>query len=297
MSRLRANLLLLITAFLWGTTFVAQQNSLESLGPFYFTGIRFLLGGLVVLPLGLWEYRRLQARGGLLTSRHWAGMTLCGIFLFMGSLCQQLGLQYTSVTNAGFLTGLYVPLVPLIMLVFWRKLPHWSIWPAAFGCMIGTYYLSGGNFSALNVGDFWMLFGSIFWALQVIVIGYVVQSAQTPILTAAVQFLWVGVFGLMGGMVMETFAVANVIAAGPEILYAGILSSGVAFTLQAVAQRHTPQADAAIIMSGEILFAAIAGALIQGDRLTSMGYVGCAIMFLCIVSVEVLPLVRRKARV
>lgn len=297
MSRLRANLLLLITAFLWGTTFVAQQNSLESLGPFYFTGIRFLLGGFVVLPLGLWEYRRLQARGGFLTSRHWMGMALCGIFLFMGSLCQQLGLQYTSVTNAGFLTGLYVPLVPLIMLVFWRKLPHWSIWPAAFGCMVGTYYLSGGNFSTLNVGDFWMLFGSIFWALQVIVIGYVVQSAQTPILTAAVQFLWVGVFGLIGGMTVETFAVANVIAAGPEILYAGILSSGVAFTLQAVAQRHTPQADAAIIMSGEILFAAIAGALIQGDRLTSMGYVGCAIMFLCIVSVEVLPLVRRKARV
>jgi len=296
MSRLRANLLLLITAFLWGTTFVAQQNSLESIGPFYFTGIRFLLGGLVVLPLGVWEYRKLQARGGFLTRRHWIGMALCGVCLFIGSICQQLGLKDTSVTNAGFLTGLYVPLVPLLMLVFWRRLPHWSIWPAAFGCMVGTYYLSGGNFSAFNVGDFWVLLGSIFWALQVIIIGFVVQSAQTPILTASIQFLWCGAFGIMGALMTETFVIDNVIKAGPEILYAGILSSGVAFTLQAVAQRYTPQADAAIIMSGEILFAALAGALMQGDRLSAMGYVGCLIMFVCIVSVEILPLVRRKVR-
>jgi len=207
-----------------------------------------------------------------------------------------LGLKDTSVTNAGFLTGLYVPLVPLLMLVFWRQLPHWSIWPAAFGCMVGTYYLSGGNFSAFNVGDFWVLLGSIFWALQVIVIGFVVQSAQTPILTASIQFLWCGAFGIVGALMTETFVIDNVIQAGPEILYAGILSSGVAFTLQAVAQRYTPQADAAIIMSGEILFAALAGALMQGDRLSTMGYVGCLIMFVCIVSVEVLPLVRRKVR-
>ncbi len=294
MSRLQANFLLLITAFIWGTAFVAQQTGMEDVGPFYFTGLRFVLGGLVVLPLGLRELGKLRARGGSLQPIHWLGMALCGVFLYCGSLFQQIGLEETSVTNAGFLTGLYVPLVPIIMLVFLRKAPHWSIWPAALGCMVGTFYLSGGSFSAFNTGDYWVLAGSIFWALQVITIGYVVKSAQTPVLVASVQFLCCAVLGMIGAVTMETTTWQSIMNAGPEILYAGVLSIGVAFTLQAVAQAHTPQADAAIIMSGEIVFAAIAGALIQGDRLSTEGYIGCVLMFGCILSVELLPLLRRK---
>lgn len=294
MSRLQANFLLLITAFIWGTAFVAQQTGMEDIGPFYFTGLRFVLGGLVVLPLGLREMKKLRERGGELSRNHWLGMILCGVFLYCGSLFQQIGLESTSVTNAGFLTGLYVPLVPIIMLVFLRKAPHWSIWPAALGCMVGTYFLSGGSFSTFSIGDFWVLAGSVFWALQVITIGYVVKSAGTPVLVAAVQFLSCAVFGMFGAALMETTTIDAIIAAGPEILYAGVLSIGVAFTLQAVAQAHTPQADAAIIMSGEIVFAAIAGAIIQGDRLSTEGYFGCAIMFACILSVELLPLLRRR---
>jgi len=297
MSRLRANALLLITAFIWGTTFVAQQTASEDIGAFYFTGLRFILGGLVVLPLGLRELKALRANGQDLVTRDWLGMALCGVFLFCGSLFQQIGLEFTSVTNAGFLTGLYVPLVPLIMMVFLRKLPHWSIWPAAFGCLVGTYYLSGGSFTTLNVGDFWMLAGAVFWALQVITIGIVVQKTETPVLVASVQFLCCALFGMIGAVTMETVTMDAIISAGPEILYAGVLSVGLAFTLQAIAQRHTPQADAAIIMSGEIVFAAVAGALIQGDRLTPEGYLGCAIMFGCILSVELLPLFRKRVRV
>jgi len=296
MSRFRANLLLLITAFIWGTAFVAQQNGLDHVGPFTFTGFRFVLGTLVVLPLGLREYYRLKSQGGSIQTKDWIGMLLCGLFLFTGSASQQIGLMNTSVTNAGFFTGLYVPMVPLIMLVFWRQLPHWTIWPAAFGCLVGTYYLSGGSFSALNTGDIWILGGSIFWALQVIVIGFVVKSTQTPVLVAATQFGVCAILGVSIAIPLETIELQSVIAAGPDLLYAGILSIGVAFTLQAIAQRHTPQADAAIIMSGEILFAALAGALIQGERLTTEGYIGCAIMFSCILAVELLPLLRRRRK-
>ncbi|NVK18735.1 MAG: DMT family transporter [Methylocystaceae bacterium] len=296
MSRLRANFLLLITAFIWGTAFVAQHSGLEDVGPFTFTGVRFSLGTLVVMPLGLREYFRWKQSGGSITMKDWLGMGLCGVFLYTGSVSQQIGLLHTSVTNAGFFTGLYVPLVPLIMLVFWRKLPHWGIWPAALGCMVGTYYLSGGNFTTLNEGDFWVLGGSIFWALQVIVIGFVVKSTQTPVLVAAMQFLTCAVIGMTLAVHQETMTVSGIIGAGPELLYAGILSIGVAFTLQAVAQRHTPPADAAIIMSGEILFAALAGAIVLGERLNSAGYVGCVIMFICILSVELLPLLRSRKK-
>lgn len=125
--------LLLMASVIWGTTFVAQQTGMEDVGPFYFTGIRFLLGGLIVLPLGLRELCRHRAKGGRIKQRHWMGMGFCALFLYSASLCQQIGLAYTSVTNAGFLTALYVPLVPMIMLVFLRRAPHWSIWPAALG--------------------------------------------------------------------------------------------------------------------------------------------------------------------
>ncbi len=294
MSRVRANLLLLVTALIWGTAFVAQQTGMEDVGPYYFTGLRFMLGGLLVLPLGIRELRKHRARGGRLAVSGWRGMGLCAVFLYGGSLCQQIGLAHTSVTHAGFLTGLYVPLVPIIMLVFLRKAPHWSVWPAALGCLLGTYLLSGGSFSTLNTGDTWVLVGSVFWALQVITIGYVVQSTQTPVFVAAMQFLGCAVIGMVAAMTMETVTLANILAAGPEIMYAGILSIGVAFTLQAIAQRHTPQADAAIIMSGEVLFAAIAGALIQGDRLPPSGYWGCGVMFASILAIELLPVFRRK---
>lgn len=295
MSRLRANFLLLITAFIWGTTFVAQQTGMEDIGPYYFTGLRFLLGGLLVLPLGLRELRKLKSGGNELTNRHKIGMVLCGVFLFLGSLFQQLGLETTTVTNAGFLTGVYVPLVPIIMFVFLRKLPHWSIWPAAIGCLGGTYMLSGGSLDALNNGDILILIGSIFWALQVIIIGFVVQSCNTPVLVASVQFLLSALFGLIGASIMESITWANVMGAGPEIVYAGVFSVGLAFTLQAVAQRHTPQADAAVILSAEMVFAAVAGAVIQGERLSTLEYYGCVLMFLCILSVELLPLLRKRA--
>ncbi|SCA56319.1 conserved membrane hypothetical protein [Candidatus Terasakiella magnetica] len=295
MSRLRANMLLLITAVIWGSAFVAQQTSMEAIGPYYFTAIRFLLGALVVLPLGLREFSKRKHSDELsLSKRDWIGMVLCGVFLFIASITQQVGIAQTSVTNAGFLTGLYVPLVPFMLLVFWRKLPHWSIWPSAFGCLVGTYYLSGGNFSSFNSGDFWMMISAIFWALQIITVGFVVRASNAPLMLATVQFFCCSVFAMTGALGLETFSLQDVMAAGFEIFYAGALSIGVAFTLQAVAQRYTGQADAAIIMSGEVLFAALAGALILGERLTMEGYMGALIMFMSILSVEVLPLLRKK---
>lgn len=294
MNRLKANMLLLITALIWGTAFVAQHTSMQSIGPYYFTGIRFMLGGLVILPLALRELSRYKAQNNRLTRKDWLGMALCGVFIFTASLTQQFGITMTSVTNAGFLTGLYVPLVPLILLVFWRRMPHWSIWPSVVGCMVGTYYLSGGNFSTLNAGDFWMMVSAVFWASQIIAVGYVLRHCSTPVLLACIQFLVCGALGISGGMAFEPISLAILEEVAFEIFYAGVLSVGIAFTLQAVAQTHTGEADAAIIMSGETLFAAMAGAVILGERLSAEGYFGAAIMFVSILSVEVLPLWRRR---
>ena len=294
MNRLKANMLLMLTAMIWGTAFVAQHTSMENIGPHFFTGIRFLLGGLVVLPFGLREYGKNKSQSIDLSLRDFLGMCLCGLFIFLASILQQIGIELTSVTNAGFLTGLYVPLVPLMLLVFWRKLPHWSIWPSVMGCLVGTYYLSGGNLSRLSTGDYWMIIAAVFWALQIIAVGFVVRTSKAPLLLAAVQFIVCGLLGVLSGFIFETFSFANIMNAGFEILYAGVLSVGVAFTLQAVAQTHTGQADAAIIMSGETLFAALAAAVILGERLNFMGYFGCAVIFISILSVELLPLWRRK---
>lgn len=294
MNRTFANLLLLITAMIWGTGFVAQHEGLNDLGPFSFTGLRFVLGTLVVLPLGYLEYKRRTKEGYTFTTIDKRDMVLCGIFLFLGSLTQQIGLKWTTVTNAGFFTGLYVVMVPLLMMLFLKKKPHWSLWFVIMGCMFATYLLIGGELDTLNVGDAFVSGGALFWALQVITIGYVVMRTHAPLMVATVQFGVSSIAGLILMVIFENPSIDNVIQAGPALLFAGVLSIGVAFTLQCVAQRYTEQSDAAILLSGEILFAALAGAYFLNEELDMMGYFGCLLMFICIVSVELLALYRRK---
>lgn len=296
MKRLHANLLLLITALIWGLAFVAQHTSMESVGPYFFNAVRFLLGGLVIVPFAAREYRKVSAQGEVLSTGFWLTAVLCGVFIFLASITQQIGMVVTTVTNAGFLTGLYVIFTPLFLLVFWRKAAHWAIWPSAVGCLVGAYFLSGGQFSSFNQGDLLMIVSATFWALQIIMVGVVVKSTQAsvPVLIATVQFLACALFSFGGFFAFETVTWQGVESALTEILYVGVLSVGLGFTIQVVAQRYTGQADAAIIMSGEMLFAALAGALFLAERLSFEGYIGCVIMFASILSVELLPLLRKK---
>lgn len=296
MSRLTANLLLLVAAALWGSTFVVQKTAFDdfgaadSIGPMAFTGARFLLGALVVLPLA---WREGAGADVPVTRLDRVGFVACGGALFMGSLLQQIGIIHTSVTNAGFLTGTYVPLVPVLALLLWRKRPHWIVWPAALGCLGGTWLLNGGSLTRFAVGDLWVLAGALFWALHVTLVGIFVTRSGRPLTLASTQFAVAGLCGVVAAGIAESTSVAALSGALTEILYAGILSVGVAFTLQVVGQRNTHPAAAAIILSSEMVFAALAGAIVLGERLAPGQALGAAVILGCIVAVEVLPALRR----
>lgn len=296
MSRGVANGLMLLAALIWGTTFVAQQLGMASVGPLTYTGARFLLGALFILPLAARERRRLARRGVVIDGNDllaWSGL---GMLLFLGVVFQQIGIVDTSVTNAGFLTALYVPLVPMLAWIVDRERPHALVWPAALGSFLGTFLLSGGKFDALNAGDYWVIASTLPWAAHVLWVGRIAARKGTPILVAFTQFTVCGVAATILAPLFEPVTGAGLVAALPTILYGGLLSVGIAYTLQVVAQRHTHPADAAVLLSSEVLFAAIAGALYLGERLNAIQLAGCALIFACIVGVQVLPLLGRSTR-
>lgn len=297
MSRIQANFLLLIAALIWGTTFVVQQVVLDNIGPFMYTGLRFLLGALIILPMALREYGRLTDRGirfDRIDGLAWSGL---GTLLFCGVMLQQVGIGATTVTNAGFLTVLYVPLVPLIAWIFSRQVPHLSTWPAVAGSLAGTWMLAGGKLDALGEGDLWVIASTVFWALHMLYVGRVASRKGAPILVACTQFIVCGLLALIWGLCAESITFSGLTAALPAIFYGGILSVGVGFTLQVVAQRHTRAADAAVLLSAETLFAGIAGAMVLGERLNTLQLSGCALIFISILAVQLLPLwlTERKA--
>lgn len=290
MSRGTANALLLLAALIWGTTFVAQQLGMANVGPLMFSGVRFLLGALFILPLALREQGRLKARGIHLTRNDllaWGGL---GVLLCLGVVLQQIGIASTTVSNAGFLTALYVPLVPVLVWIADRRPPHISLWPTAIGCLLGTFLLSGGTLVDLSSGDLWVIASALFWAAHVFWVGRVATRHGTPILIAFTQFVVCGALATIAAVAQEDIAVAGLVAALPAILYSGLLSVGIGFTLQVVAQRHTGAAEASILLSSEVLFAALAGALYLGERLAPMQLAGGLLIFLCIVGVQILPL-------
>ncbi|HYG85351.1 MAG TPA: DMT family transporter [Azospirillum sp.] len=284
MSRPIANLALLLTAVIWGGAFVVQKIGAAHLGPMIFTGVRFLIGALVVLPFALRALR--DAR---IDRRDWLGMLATGGALFAGAVLQQIGINETTATNAGFLTTLYVPLVPLLVFAAVRTVPHPILWPAAAGCVVGTWMLSGGGTLVLAPGDLWVVASAVFWAVQVSLIGAVSERTGAPALVACVQFLVCGVLSTAWGAVSEPTTLAELADAGWAILYTGVLSSGVAFTIQAVGQRYTAAADAAVILSSEAVFAALAGALVLGEKLSAQQMLGCTVILVCILMVQLLP--------
>ena len=290
MTRIQANLLLTLIAMIWGSAFVAQAHGMESIGPMMFTGIRFLIGALVVLPLIVRERRA----PGATVLRGSDAMKIIGLgaLLTTGAALQQIGIQYTSVTNAGFLTALYVPLVPLLGWLLLRHLPHWSVWPGALACLVGAFLLSGAHELDIGVGDAWVIASSLPWAVHVLLIGMVADRMNSPFTVAGGQFLFCGLVSLAWALGFESWSWAGIQAAAGPILYTGVLSVGVAFTGQVVAQRYAHAADAAIILSSETLFAAVFGYLMMGDRLNGAGLLGCALILGSLLLIQLLPKLR-----
>lgn len=296
MTRLNANLLLIVIALIWGSAFVAQSQGMADVGPMTFTGVRFLIGALVVAPLMWREWRALKARGLALNRDDGAKILGLGLLLTMGAAMQQIGLLSTTVTNAGFLTALYVPLVPLLSWLLLREPPHWSVWPAASGSLIGTYLLSGAHSLSINVGDIWVMASALPWAVHVLLVGRVADKMAAPFLVAGGQFLVCGLVSLGWAAVVEPITLSGLEAAAWPIVYTGVLSVGVAFTAQVIAQRYAQAPDAAIILSSETLFAAAFGYLLMGDRLGTTGLLGCALIFACLLLVQLAPMIRQMRR-
>ncbi len=291
MTRFQANLLLTLVALIWGSAFVFQNQAMAHVGPLLFTGVRFLIGSLVVLPLAVLEWRRLGREGRPLTRLdgwHVAGL---GGLMTLGAVMQQVGIQFTSVTNAGFLTALYVPLVPVLAWLLLGQIAHMSVWPAAAGCLVGAFLLSGAHELNVGLGDLWVAGSAIPWALHVLMVGRWADRMAAPFTVASGQFAVCGGLSLIAACFMEPVSGSGLQAAAVPIAFTGVLSVGIAFTAQVVAQRYAQAEDAAIILSSETLFAAAFGFALLGERLDTPGLIGCGLMLACILLVQLMPLV------
>lgn len=288
---LRADFLMLITALIWGTTFVAQRIGMDNIGPFLFTGLRFALGALALLPLLLWRGRAAARHEPFLQRGLLLGGLLMGLALTLGINLQQVGLLFTSVTNAGFITGLYVIVVPLLGMIIGQKTGI-GTWIGALLAVVGMGLLSIGEDFQVASGDWIQLAGAFAWGIHVLLVSFFV-SRHDAIRLAFLQFVTCAVVSLILSAVFEQSTVAGIWLAAPALLYGGLFAVGVGYTLQVVAQRHAIASHAAVILSLEAVFAAIAGALFLDESLTARGYLGCALMFVGMLAAQLWP---RKAQ-
>ncbi|KAA0700456.1 DMT family transporter [Neorhizobium sp. P12A] len=291
MTRVQANLLLLLAAAIWGGGFVAQSTAMNMIGPFWFIGLRFAVATLVVLPFVWLEARKAAAP----LQRHDLRLfLLVGLALFGGAATQQVGILTTTVTNSSFITGLYVVFVPLIAVVFLKRPPHPIVWPAAILALAGIFLLSGGALSHLTGGDLLTVVCAVFWALQITLAGVALTATGRPLALSAIQFAVTAVAGIAVAIFLEPISVDVILSAIWEILYVGIFSSGLAFALQLIGQRYTTASQAAIFLSSEALFGASLGALLLGETISPIGYVGCGLMFSAMLMVELVPEIMRR---
>lgn len=286
MSRPVAVLILLLCTFLWGFAFVVQKSAMAFMGPLTFIGVRYLLATLAILPVALLERRR-HPQG--FTRPQWRMIAVMTVALFGGTALQQYGLMTTTATNGGFLTALYVLFVPLIAFVAFRHVPHKIVFVGVPLALIGTYYLNGGGLDRFNTGDYLVVISAAVWGVQVLLLGLLARSTAQPILLSFLSFCGSAAFALIGAFIFEAPTLGALLAGWQELAYAGILSTAVAFSLQAIGQQHVPPANAAIILSSESLFAALGGALFLGERLPLIGYGGACLIFAAIILVEAVP--------
>ncbi len=276
-QRIRADLMLLAVAVIWGSAFVVQRLAAEGIGVYLFNGARFMLGALVLLPAARW--RGFSADG--LPGLRWKSLPYViapGVLLVFAAGFQQAGLRTTTAGNAGFITGLYVVFIPIILALFLRRRVRPIIWPAVALSVAGMYMLSMAESLHLNQGDVLEFIGAVFWGLHVIVTGKAVQRLNVMHFVIG-QYLVCGLLNLGLGVMWEHATLPILLRDWWVVAYTGLLSVGLGYTMQAIAQRHAPPADAAILLSLESVFAALSGWLFLGELLTPVQLAGCIVMF------------------
>ncbi len=273
----QANLLLLLASAIWGFAFVAQRVGMRHVGPLTFNGVRFALGALALTPVLIWGLpgRPRRPRTAPL-SRVLRGGLLAGLVLFVAATLQQYGVVFTTAGKAGFITSLYVVFVPILGLVIGQRTGRY-IWAGIALSAVGLYLLSAKGLAGISLGDGLVLIGAIFWAVHMLVIGRL--AGEVSALELAVgQFVVVSVLSLMGAFIFEIVRWIDIRAAMVPILYAGLLSVAVAYTLQVMGQTRAHPAHAAIILSLESVFAAVGGWIVLSEGLSPRALVGCALM-------------------
>ena len=272
---MQANLMLLFAAAIWGFGFVAQRLGMNFLEPFAFNGVRFLLGSCSLLPL-IWWFSRKQASATTGQASLLKAGLLSGAVLFIAASLQQVGLLYTTAAKAGFITGLYLILVPILGLVL-RHTTGLTTWLGAVLAVGGLYLLSINDDFSMSFGDMLQFIGALFWAVHILLIDHF-SGRVNPLKLSSAQFLVCGLLSLAVSLLVEAPTMAAVVAGWQPILYAGLVSVGVAYTLQVVGQKSANPAHAAIILSLESVFAAIGGVWLLDETLSVRAWCGCGLM-------------------
>ncbi len=271
-----AELLLILAAVVWGFSFVAQKIGMDSIGPMAFNGIRFIIGSLSLLPVILIFNNKKKKTSAKQNIELWKAGIISGTVLFIAASIQQFGIVFTTAGNAGFITSIYVIIVPVMGLLFKQKVTI-QTWVGAVLAIVGLYYLSVSEGLTIVVGDLLVFGSAFFWAIQVLLAGYYAVRVNV-IKLAAIQFALTGVISLIISLFTETYGIQNILDASIPILYGGIMSVGLAFTLQLIAQKKANPSHAAIILSTESVFAAVGGWIILNERLTTIEFIGAVLM-------------------
>ncbi len=298
MNRFRADLVLLLVALIWGSAFAVQRVAAQHLDTYVFNGLRFLLGGFILLPfskLNPWNKNSRKSQSGfqdvaasektpILDRKSLFFISSAGLVLFAGSTLQQAGLKYTTAGNAGFITTLYVVLVPVILVIFLKEKVHWIAWLGAGIAITGSLLLSTAGSLRVGRGDPLEMAGAVMWALDVIVVSRAVQHMD--ILTFSVgHYLVAGILNVLVGVWMPS-PFAGLAMGWWTIIYIGVLSTAIGYTLQALGQRYAPPTDATILLSMEAVFAAIAGYIFLAEKMLPIQLVGCGMILLAVVIIQ-----------
>jgi len=281
--------------FIWGTTFIAQDTGMDNIGPFTFNCVRFFVGFLAVAPfVFLFEKKKIKHQIKNNTNQFLKLIVPVGIFLFLGCIFQQVSLLYTDVANSAFFTIFYVLMVPIIVYFLFSEKLHWSIWPSVLACVIGGYFLSDIGDATVRLGDSLVLIGALFWALHIIYIGKIINRFDLPFFIALIQNIIVATLSFILVVIFEEFDFSKIKLETVEILYAGILSGGVAFALQLFGQRNISAAPAAIVMSLEGVVAAIAAWVILNQILGLNNIIGCLLILGGILLSQLAPIYEKN---
>jgi len=287
----------LFCTFIWGTTFIAQDTGMDKIGPLTFNATRFFVGFLTIIPFALLiEKNKISKEINNNKKLFFKLLFWIGLFLFLGTFFQQAALLYTDVANAAFFTVFYVPMVPIILFFIYSKSIHWSIWPSVLFCVFGVYLLSDFSDAKIRLGDGLVILCALFWALHIIFIGNFAKSFNLPLFFGALQALIVSFFSFIFAIFFETITIANILNESISIIYAGVLSGGIAFTLQIYAQKNISPAPAGIIFSLEGVFATIAAWIILDQVLGINNLIGCGFILIGVIFSQLLPIYESKTK-